>query len=107
MNLQIDKSVVFEDNNIMNLARSNWPKKGDVYLYKDTNLILIVETQPMYVKGVEPKVQQTNPKSWAVTCTARDMDGKILKGYILQISALQELPLEYLGNAKNIENTEE
>ena len=107
MEKRIDHSVVFEVNSILNLARNNWPKKGDIYRYKDSELFLVVETQPVYVKGVEPKVQQTDPKSWGVTCTARNMDGEVVQGYTLQISALQELPLEYLGNTIDVENTEE
>ena len=107
MEKRIDPTVVFEDNNILNLARSNWPKKGDIYHYNGVKLILVVETHPMYIKGVEPTVTQTNPKSWGVTCTARNMEGEIIKGYTLQISALQELPLNYLGNTIDIENTEE
>ena len=103
-----DPTVVFEDNSILNLARNNWPKKGDIYRYKDSELFLVVETQPVYVKGVEPTVTQTNPQSWGVICTARNMDdGEIIKSYTLQISALQELPLEYLGNTIDVENTEE
>ena len=107
MNLHLDKSVVFEDTNTLNLARNNWPKKDDVYRYKDSDVLLKVETQPMYIKGVEPRVQQTNPKSWGVVCSARNMDGEILKGYVLSISSIQELPLEYIGNTKDLENTEE
>ena len=102
-----DLTVVFEDTSILNLARNNWPKKGDIYRYKDSELFLVVETQPVYVKGVEPTVTQTNPKAWGVICTTRNMDGEVVQGYTLQISALQELPLEYLGNTKDVENTEE
>lgn len=53
MEKRIDHSIVFEDNNILKLARNNWPKKGDIYRYKDSELFLVVETQPVYVKGLD------------------------------------------------------
>lgn len=107
MKLHVDKSVVFQDNNILNLARSNWPKENNVYHVLDSNLFIKVETKPMYITGVEPSVTQTNPNSWGVLYSVRDSDGNNLKEFLIRISVFLELPLEYIGNTKDVENTEE